>query len=273
MSVVRLGAVEYLNARPLVFGLDRDPAFDLRFDIPSRCADLLHEGGIDLGLIPSIEYLRGDGARAGYRIVPDLAIASRGPVASVAIFTKRPMADITLARARHELADIGGAHEGALPPGVPHRPGADAPGAGSRRDAALGGRGADDRRPRAVGVVRRRSSGVRREDRSRRGVDAVDRAAVRLCLLGGAAWGRRVGKDGLACGGRATRGVAQAEAVARAYFTDADQQALGARYLRDNIRYATRRRRARGPGAVLSLRCTSSDLVPRRRRCGSSDEP
>ena len=36
-----------------------------------------------VGLIPSIEYLRG----GPYRIVPDLAIASRGPVASVAIFT------------------------------------------------------------------------------------------------------------------------------------------------------------------------------------------
>ncbi|MBI4486456.1 MAG: menaquinone biosynthesis protein, partial [Acidobacteria bacterium] len=40
--------------------------------------------------IPSIEYLRG----GPYRVVPDLAIASRGPVASVALFTTRPMADV-----------------------------------------------------------------------------------------------------------------------------------------------------------------------------------
>ena len=97
MSVVRLGAVEYLNARPLVFRLDRQPRFDLRFDWPSRCAALLHEGAIDLGLVPSIEYLRPpDSARGtrAYHIVPDLAVASRGAVASVAIYTTKPMGDV-----------------------------------------------------------------------------------------------------------------------------------------------------------------------------------
>lgn len=96
MTVVRIGAVEYLNARPLVFRLDRSPRFDVRFDWPSRCAALLHDGVIDLGLIPSIEYLRAPagGGGTGYRIVPDLAVTSRGPVASVAIFTTRPMGDV-----------------------------------------------------------------------------------------------------------------------------------------------------------------------------------
>jgi hypothetical protein len=46
MSVVSLGAVAYLNARPLVYGLESNPAFALRFDVPSRCAALLHEGSI-----------------------------------------------------------------------------------------------------------------------------------------------------------------------------------------------------------------------------------
>ena len=87
---VRLGAVGYLNARPLVYGLDSSPQFDLRYDVPSECARLLHAGAIDVGLIPSIEYLRG----GPYRIAPDLAIASRGPVASVAIYTTRPIADV-----------------------------------------------------------------------------------------------------------------------------------------------------------------------------------
>lgn len=87
MTPVRLGAVSYLNARPLVQGLDRDPRFALRTDVPSRCADLLHAGAIDLGLVPSIELLRGE----HYRIVPDVAIASAGAVASVAIFSTRPL--------------------------------------------------------------------------------------------------------------------------------------------------------------------------------------
>ena len=39
--------------------------------MPSKCADLLHEGDVDLGLIPSIEYLRGPvEAPHTYRIVP-----------------------------------------------------------------------------------------------------------------------------------------------------------------------------------------------------------
>lgn len=87
MSAIRIGAVEYLNARPLVYGLDeRTDLFELRFDVPAKCAALLHEGAIDLGLIPSIEYLKG----SNYFIVPDMAVTSQGPVASVALFTSRP---------------------------------------------------------------------------------------------------------------------------------------------------------------------------------------
>jgi chorismate dehydratase len=88
---VRLGAVGYLNARPLVYGLERDPRFDLRYDIPAECARLLHAGAIDIGLIPSIEYLRGD---VPYTLVPGAAVTSRGPVASVAIYTRRDPHDI-----------------------------------------------------------------------------------------------------------------------------------------------------------------------------------
>jgi chorismate dehydratase len=67
MTRVRLGAVGYLNAR------------------------LLHAGDIDLGLVPSIEYLRGP---RSYGIVPHVAITSRGPVASVALYTNRDPKDI-----------------------------------------------------------------------------------------------------------------------------------------------------------------------------------
>jgi chorismate dehydratase len=94
MSRVHIGAVGYLNARPLVFDLERDARFDVRFDLPARCADLLHAGQTDLGLIPSIEFLRAPGGPGAYRIVPDLAIASRGTVASVALFTTRDMPDV-----------------------------------------------------------------------------------------------------------------------------------------------------------------------------------
>ncbi len=90
MKPARVGAVSYLNTRPLVYGLDRRPdLFSLRFDVPAVCARLVHDGEVDLGLIPAIEYLNGD-----YRVVPDLAIGSDGPVQSVAIFTRRPIEQV-----------------------------------------------------------------------------------------------------------------------------------------------------------------------------------
>ena len=90
MKPVRLGAVDYLNARPLVFGLELHPEFVLRFDPPSKCAALLHEGSIDVGMIPGIEYLRG----GAYCAVPEVAIVSEGPVASVALFTTAPLEQV-----------------------------------------------------------------------------------------------------------------------------------------------------------------------------------
>ena len=87
MSPLRLGAVSYLNTKPLVYGLDAYPKqFDVRFDVPARCAELLHDNKVDLGLIPAIEYLRGD-----YAIVPGISIASLGDVATVAVFTRKPI--------------------------------------------------------------------------------------------------------------------------------------------------------------------------------------
>lgn len=91
--VARLGAVDYLNARPLVYGLElQNHLFSVRFDVPSKCAALLHENSIDVGMIPSIEYLR---APVPYRVVPGMAITSDGPVASVALFSKVPVEQIT----------------------------------------------------------------------------------------------------------------------------------------------------------------------------------
>ncbi len=87
MSAIRLGAVQYLNARPLVFGLEgQTDLFSLQFDVPAKCATHLHEHSVDLSLIPTIEYLHSP----DYCVVPDIAVVSNGPVASVALFTTRP---------------------------------------------------------------------------------------------------------------------------------------------------------------------------------------
>jgi chorismate dehydratase len=83
--VVRLGVVPYLNVAPLVHGLDRDPRFTLQAVVPSQLPGLLREGHVDLATIPSIEYAD------DWRIVPGLAIASRGPVRSVCLFHRVPL--------------------------------------------------------------------------------------------------------------------------------------------------------------------------------------
>ena len=81
---VRLGAVSYLNARPLTAGLEGIAhSFEIAHALPSRCAAELHAGRIDLGLIPSIEYARG---LEPYCMVPGVAIATRGPVLTVRLF-------------------------------------------------------------------------------------------------------------------------------------------------------------------------------------------
>ena len=86
-------------------GLDRQPdRVRLRFDVPSECARLLDAGEIDLGMVPSITYLD----RPGDRIVPGVCIGSDGAVASVALFTRKPMRDVRSHRSRHVVAHVGG---------------------------------------------------------------------------------------------------------------------------------------------------------------------
>jgi chorismate dehydratase len=84
-SAIRVGAVNYLNTKPLICDLEQlAPEVELVLDVPSRLADLLAAGELDVGLIPVIEYFR-----AGvYSIVPDISIATRGPVLSVTLFSR-----------------------------------------------------------------------------------------------------------------------------------------------------------------------------------------
>jgi chorismate dehydratase len=90
---IRVGAVSYLNAKPLYYRLEEfAPGIRLEMDLPSRLADRLAEGDLDVALIPSVEYLRG--AARGYEIVPGFAIAARGAVRSVKLFSRVPLREI-----------------------------------------------------------------------------------------------------------------------------------------------------------------------------------
>jgi chorismate dehydratase len=88
---IRVGAVNYLNAKPLIHELPQlAPQAELILDVPSRLADRLKAGELDVALIPVIEYFR-----AGcYSIVSNMAIASRGPVLSVTLFSRVPWEEI-----------------------------------------------------------------------------------------------------------------------------------------------------------------------------------
>jgi len=85
----RIGAVQYLNTKPLVHGL-AGRGVDVVYDLPSRLADRLARRELDIALIPSIELFRGD----GYQVVSDACIGCRGPVMSVKLYFRTPPAKV-----------------------------------------------------------------------------------------------------------------------------------------------------------------------------------
>lgn len=88
--IMRIGAVNYLNSKPLVYGLaDRvKDCAQVLFDLPSRLADSLAAGRLDVALIPCVEYLR----NPAYQLTSDACVASEGSVRSVKVYFRRPPA-------------------------------------------------------------------------------------------------------------------------------------------------------------------------------------
>src|SRR6476660_4511947 len=73
--VMRIGAVNYLNSKPLVYGLDAlAPQVRMTYDLPSRLADSLATGRLDVALVPSVEFFRTPEST----IVSDACVACRG---------------------------------------------------------------------------------------------------------------------------------------------------------------------------------------------------
>jgi chorismate dehydratase len=81
LSPLRFSVVDFLNARPLIWGLleESPPGVEVSRDLPSVCADKLASGEADVGLIPSIEYQR----IPGLTVVGGLGIAAASEVRSV----------------------------------------------------------------------------------------------------------------------------------------------------------------------------------------------
>ncbi|MCU1334773.1 MAG: hypothetical protein JWO19_354 [Bryobacterales bacterium] len=84
-----------------------DPAlrdtFDLRFALPSECADQLSTGQADIGIVPVIEM-----ARQGLDYFPGTGIACHGPVRSILLVSKVPFREI------HALATDSGSRTSAM---------------------------------------------------------------------------------------------------------------------------------------------------------------
>jgi chorismate dehydratase len=246
MNRLRIGAVSYLNARPLVRGLDRWPdRFEVRYDEPSRCATLLHRGAVDLGLIPSIEYLNGT-----YLIVPGVGVISDGPVASVALFSRVPVGRIrsialdTSSRTSTVLIRILCARRFSITPDfVPHAP--DLPAMVRRCDAAV--------------VIGERALLADHRDL---GLEKTDLGSEWRVFSGlpfvYAFWAGRRGAvqadDVVRLQEARDTGERDLQTIAQAFFPgDPLKQRIGERYLTDNIRYRLGSKETNGLETFLRL--------------------
>jgi chorismate dehydratase len=93
LGKIRVGTVNYLNTKPLEYGLKKQPIRDmieLVEDYPAHLADMLIQNQIDVGLIPVAAIPR----LSEYHIVGDYCIGTEGEVASVCLFSEVPVTEI-----------------------------------------------------------------------------------------------------------------------------------------------------------------------------------
>jgi chorismate dehydratase len=90
---VRIGAVSYLNTRPLVHGLEAEResgAFDLSYAAPAELADRMVAGDLDLALLPAIELA----GMPELEVVPGLGIVTFGASRSVLLVSNKPLDEV-----------------------------------------------------------------------------------------------------------------------------------------------------------------------------------
>jgi chorismate dehydratase len=91
---IRVGAVSYLNTKPLLYGLQHhaiSESIELIEDYPANLAKALEENTIDIGLVPVAVIPKLPEAH----IISNYCIGAASPVASVCIFSQVPMESIT----------------------------------------------------------------------------------------------------------------------------------------------------------------------------------
>jgi chorismate dehydratase len=88
----RLGSVSYLNAKPLIHGLDDADDLHLSLDVPAKLIDGLRDGRFDVALLPVIDYQRLDGVR----MLTSGGIGCDGPTLTVRLFSRVPINRIAM---------------------------------------------------------------------------------------------------------------------------------------------------------------------------------
>jgi chorismate dehydratase len=92
-SKIRVGAVSYLNTKPLIYGFERGAMkneIELQFDYPAAIAARLLNDEIDVGLIPVAVIPR----LQEYHIISRYGIGATGAVASVCLFSEVPLNEV-----------------------------------------------------------------------------------------------------------------------------------------------------------------------------------
>ena len=89
--VRRLAAVSFLNAKPLVDGLEDEAGIELSSDVPARLLTTLIDGSAHVALCPTIDYQR---APCSLVVLPSGCISSDGPTLTVRVFSSRPLEDL-----------------------------------------------------------------------------------------------------------------------------------------------------------------------------------
>jgi len=91
---MRLGRIPWINCYPVYGAIDRGlvaTGAELVSGTASDLNDLMAAGELDLSVVSAVEYARNASA---YHLLPDLAISCDGPVHSVRLFSRRPVAEL-----------------------------------------------------------------------------------------------------------------------------------------------------------------------------------
>jgi chorismate dehydratase len=91
---MRLGRIPYINCYPIYGAIDRGivrTTAGLVTGTPSELNDLLVAGELDVSVISAVAYARHS---KDLVLLPDLAISCDGPVRSVLLFSRRPVAEL-----------------------------------------------------------------------------------------------------------------------------------------------------------------------------------